>query len=219
MATLVPHFSISPTTRPLSFSFSLPLCPFFSFFSLRSVFRVRSPTWRYWNETAELSINNRPPLNYYRTFRPLRVAQRPHNRRCRRRCCWLRRLERIAPEGDFLARIVFLRRVRIYRRHEDATNERRECRRGGMFYTRIRHVRSFGFEPRDDVGCSRRVGRPSRSAVRRARQAFVAEDLLCALYLFLPRRTKNTFTTANAAIKAYHDVKRVHAPRCTRYRF
>lgn len=52
MVLLVPHFSISPTARvPFSLFLSLFLSPAVVALSFsRFAFRVRSPTWRYWND-------------------------------------------------------------------------------------------------------------------------------------------------------------------------
>lgn len=132
MASLVPHFSISPTMR-LSLSlclFSLSFLPLFS----RSFAPGRPPGDI--GTTAELPINNWL-LNYYRAFQSL---------------CTLAELRRavvcvessIAPkEGCFT--LGAFRRMRIYRCLSE--RELRMCRFAAcsrrMFYVRLRDIRPF----------------------------------------------------------------------------
>jgi len=171
---------------------------------LRFVFRVRSPTWRYWNETAELPINNWL-LNYYRTFRSPRVS-RPYNRR--RRLVAVRVGSAIAPKRRCFA----FRRTRIYRQHGTrAENVAPRLAAEGCFTrgcgTLVLSV--LRVTERHWSLCGRSLDRAGKADARAGR--FGARPSP-----FPSERTKNNaFTTANTAIKARHDVKRVHAPPYT----
>lgn len=143
MASLVPHFSISPTTRrslSLSLSFLSRFLPLFS----RSFAPGRPPGDI--GTTAELPINNWL-LNYYRAFQSL---------------CTLADLGRavvcveasIAPKGG-----CFARRLSSYENISVPFGTRAEnvsfcgLRSRRMFYVRLRDIRPFTFQSRSDIGC------------------------------------------------------------------